>query len=113
MRALHLSGATHPAYTTFEFMGFGGQAVRIAAIAFSAVALMSGPVLGADIARPVYKAPVVIPAYNWTGFYVGVHGGYGAGNADVSSAGFARSADIDGWFGGGQIGLNWQGAGSP
>ena len=25
---------------------------------------------------PVYKAPVVAPIYNWTGFYIGGDGGY-------------------------------------
>ena len=67
----------------------------------------------ADIARPVYKAQPapMIAGYNWSGFYVGVHGGYGWG--DLNSATLGGSSDIDGWFGGGQIGWNWQGAGSP
>lgn len=46
-------------------------------IAASAAAL---PVQAADIARPVYKAPVVAPAYSWTGWYGGVSGGYGWGD---------------------------------
>lgn len=38
----------------------------------------------ADLATgPVYKAPIVAQqVYNWTGFYVGVNGGYGWGNQD-------------------------------
>ena len=67
----------------------------------------------ADIARPVYKAqpaPMLV-GYNWSGFYVGIHGGYGWG--DINSGTLGGSSDIDGWFGGGQIGWNWQGAGSP
>lgn len=62
---------------------------------------------------PVYRAPPIIPVYNFSGFYVGGHGGWGTGDASASSAGFSRSPSIDGWFGGGQIGYNWQGAGSP
>lgn len=38
------------------------------------------PALAADIARPIYKAPVVAPAYSWTGWYGGVSGGYGWGD---------------------------------
>jgi outer membrane immunogenic protein len=64
----------------------------------------------ADIARPVYKAPPpVMVGYNWTGFYAGIHGGYGWGEL----SGLGGSSDQNGWFGGGQIGWNWQGAGSP
>lgn len=66
----------------------------------------------ADMARPVYKAaPPVVMAYNWSGFYAGISGGYGWG--DLSSNIFTGNAKQDGWFGGGQIGWNWQGAGSP
>ena len=33
---------------------------------------------------PAYQPPpVVIPVYNWTGFYIGVNGGYGWGNQDA------------------------------
>ena len=39
----------------------------------------------ADIARPVYKAaPVVVPMYDWTGFYVGINGGWGRADFDHS-----------------------------
>lgn len=67
----------------------------------------------ADLGRPIYKAPppMVVAAYNWSGFYVGVHAGYGWG--DVNSSQLGGSSDIDGWLAGGQIGWNWQAAGSP
>jgi outer membrane immunogenic protein len=39
-------------------------------------------------------------AFNWTGFYAGVHAGY-------------AWSDADGWFAGGQIGFNHQAPGSP
>ncbi len=87
------------------------KAIAIAAIA---LASLSSQAFAADMpAAPVYRAPVVVPAYNWTGFYLGGHGGWGTGDASASSAGFYRSPSIDGWFGGGQAGYNWQGAGSP
>jgi len=67
----------------------------------------------ADLGRPVYKAapPAPVMAYNWSGFYAGIHGGYGWG--ELGSNLFNGNAKQDGWFGGGQIGWNWQGAGSP
>src|SRR3954469_2386095 len=80
----------------------------------------------ADIARPVYKAaPVIVPSFNWSGFYAGVHVGYawGSGNTDIGiidPAGVAQAAAAagvfpvnysfsrDGVIGGGQIGFNRQ-----
>jgi len=47
--------------------------------AFVLVALtFSGRASAADIPAPVYKAsPAAVVAYSWSGFYGGVHGGYG------------------------------------
>jgi outer membrane immunogenic protein len=61
----------------------------------------------ADLPRgPVYKAPAaVLPYYNWTGFYIGAHGGYAWGDSD--------GAKLTGGFAGGQAGYNYQAAGSP
>lgn len=68
----------------------------------------------ADIARPVYKAPIMVPAYNWSGFYIGGNVGYGWGKGDFDNLGLAGSTwNQDGVFAGGQIGYNWQGVGSP
>jgi outer membrane immunogenic protein len=59
----------------------------------------------ADLPRkaPAYVAPI---GYNWTGFYLGVNGGYGWTGSNAAG-------DADGFVGGGQIGYNWQAAGSP
>jgi outer membrane immunogenic protein len=69
-------------------------------IALAALAI-AAPASAADVpARgPVYKAAPG-PLFNWTGFYVGGHGGYGWGDAE--------NLKPAGWFGGGQIGYNWQ-----
>ncbi len=40
-------------------------------------AALASPAFAADLpARTYTKAPMVSPAYNWSGFYVGVMGGY-------------------------------------
>src|SRR6201995_446783 len=48
----------------------------LAALAAACVAGAS-PAFAADIPvnPPVYKAPAAVVAYNWSGFYVGGHGG--------------------------------------
>lgn len=65
--------------------------------------------------RPAYKAPPapVMAAFNWSGFYWGLNGGWATGDAGLSNAGGSVSVDIDGGFFGGQIGWNWQAPGSP
>jgi len=62
---------------------------------------------------PVAAAPEV---FNWTGFYVGVHGGVAAGDfkypLSINSGDFSTSGelkqDASGGFGGAQVGYNWQ-----
>lgn len=55
-------------------------------------------------------APVYVPAFTWTGFYVGANAGYAWGNVNAGS--FATRTvnigDLDGFTGGGQIGYNYQ-----
>jgi len=62
----------------------------------------------ADLPRQVNKAPAYAPpvGYNWTGLYIGLNAGYGW-------TGSNSFGDADGFVGGGQIGYNWQAAGSP
>src|SRR5262249_17791268 len=63
----------------------------------------------ADIYRPGpgggYKDEPGYVGVNWSGFYIGVNGGYGW-TANTDSAFDLKPA---GGFGGGQIGYNWQG----
>jgi outer membrane immunogenic protein len=64
--------------------------------------------------EPVYKGgPLIVPVYDWTGFYVGISGGYSRGNASnaYTITGFAPvagSTRMDGGVFGGQAGFNWQ-----
>ena len=84
------------------------------------------PAFAADMPARFAKAPppMVSPAYNWSGFYVGVHAGYTFSEDDTvvttgqlagniaNVAGGARPGQVrldrDGFIGGGQIGYNWQ-----
>jgi outer membrane immunogenic protein len=94
-------------------MGFSMKKCRLGLLGLtltSVVAIASANAADMYRAAPAgsYKdGPVYAPVATWTGFYVGVNGGYGwTPNASVLGADFSPS----GGFGGGQIGYNWQGA---
>lgn len=78
----------------------------ILAAAFAVVSATTVYAADMPAKAPVYVAPV----WNWTGFYAGLHLGYGWG--DISATGISGSSSPDGWFGGGQLGYNWQAPGS-
>jgi outer membrane immunogenic protein len=75
-----------------------------------ALAMAAHPTLAADIPTkaPIYSAPVAAPLFNWTGFYVGVQGGYGWGDSRFNDGVSSNWFDIDGWFAGATIGYNFQ-----
>ena len=83
---------------------------------FGSVALVAlaaiGSAMAADlpVKTPVYKAPVVAPPYNWTGFYVGGHVGYLWGRTRVEENGVLTEpgAATNGAVGGVLAGANWQ-----
>jgi outer membrane immunogenic protein len=65
----------------------------------------------ADLPRPVYKAPPYLspaPTFSWTGFYVGLNGGYGWDRLSGTGTFGSDSITAKGWLGGGQIGYNYQ-----
>ncbi|WP_050424783.1 hypothetical protein [Bradyrhizobium tropiciagri] len=77
--------------------------------------LLTAPAKSADL--PLYtKAPAIAaPAYDWSGFYLGVFGGGGFGNHNLNnalgSAGFANytiNYSSSGGIAGGEIGYNVQ-----
>jgi outer membrane immunogenic protein len=87
---------------------------------------LSIPAFAADLPARVTKEPPVpvSPAYNWSGFYLGVSAGYTFGeDDDITTTGQAAvnvnnvaigarpgrvRLDRDGFIGGGQMGYNWQ-----
>jgi len=79
----------------------------------AAVALGVTAANAADLGqRPVYKAAPapMMAAYNWSGFYVGGHLGYGWSSEEARFAtnGLSGATDPSGFLGGAQIGFNWQ-----
>jgi outer membrane immunogenic protein len=105
-----------------------GRLFIVALLSFGFVASSQAADLGPLPAEPV--SPALSP-YNWTGFYVGLNGGYGWGRFGTSAnsittsgslvgiaagtfdppqtfRGADRSVNGNGWLGGGQIGYNYQ-----
>jgi outer membrane immunogenic protein len=84
----------------------------VAALLFAGTA----PAFAADLPAkaPTYKAPIAVPAYDWTGVYVGVNLGYSVGRdpANLTEGIFAASEAVGiqpaGVVGGVQAGYNWQ-----
>src|SRR5690242_6212697 len=98
----------------------GGQPMRRLVLALLAgiAAGFAGAASAADL-TPAYKAPPAPPPVvdPWTGFYVGVNGGYSWGPWDSTSiagifpgpAGFSTTPpDVNGWVAGIQGGYNWR-----
>jgi outer membrane immunogenic protein len=54
---------------------------------------------------PAYVAPM---AYNWTGFYLGLNGGYGFGRGEFNGALPSGRFDAGGGLFGATVGYNWQ-----
>lgn len=75
-----------------------------------AATLLAGTALAADLPRKAPAGAFVSPGYNWTGFYVGGHVGYGWANSSWTAVTDAASVSMtnNGFLGGGQIGFNYQ-----
>ncbi len=83
---------------------------RIACAGLLAAAVAT-PSLAADLPRaPAYKAPpYYVAPFSWTGFYVGLNGGYGWGRSNWSNAfGSTGDFDVKGGLAGGTLGYNMQ-----
>jgi len=88
----------------------------LAGVAIAALS-SAGSAFAADL--PLKAPPPIAAAWNWSGFYIGGHGGYGWGNdpiTDISDPFFAgkfpgftaTGFDPKGALGGVQAGFNWQ-----
>jgi outer membrane immunogenic protein len=84
-----------------------------AVAAFGAVSSVSAAEL--PVKAPIYKAPASVVADDWSGFYVGIMGGYARGPAHADPTGILPAIGaypidftVDGGFAGGQIGYDHQ-----
>ena len=92
-------------------MGLSGILALVAAVG------TAGAASAADLSpplRPLVAAPIYTPvsAYNWTGWYLGVQGGYDWNHASTFSGGFTYPANENGLSAGVYGGYNWQPAGN-
>src|SRR5580765_1846404 len=78
-------------------------------------ALTAGSAAAADLAVKAPRvAPIIAPAFSWTGCYLGLHGGGGATRSDFTDGfaveGFGRGTSSwgNGGLAGGQVGCNYQ-----
>ncbi len=77
--------------------------------------LLIAPSFAADAVVEDVAPVVVETGYNWSGFYVGVNGGYGWGDTNHYFTATSLSAgdwDVNGGLVGGTLGYNWQPFGS-
>ncbi|MGB8402265.1 carbohydrate porin [Bradyrhizobium sp.] len=81
----------------------------LASVALGMLAL-GGSAVAADITLPV-KAPYFQPAFDWTGFYIGAHTGFGRGSSSATLSDPAvntTSNSFSGAIGGVQAGYNFR-----
>jgi outer membrane immunogenic protein len=73
-------------------------------------AAMAAPSFAADLSRPAYKAqPYYVAPFIWSGFYVGINGGYGFGKSSWSGPGFTTGDfNVNGPLAGITLGYNMQ-----
>ena len=88
--------------------------VILSMTALAVIAAAAPAAIAADmpVRRPLpemaVKAPQP-PIFNWSGFYVGAHAGYGWGRSKFDAAASGTDHfDVDGWLFGGLAGVNYQ-----
>jgi len=81
----------------------------IAASVGSVLLSLLSPAFAADLPIKAGPVPYIAPYYNWTGFYIGINGGYGWGRSNWSLGAITTgNFNMNGAVVGGTIGYNWQ-----
>jgi outer membrane immunogenic protein len=83
--------------------------IILASLSLAALAAAATQAAAADLPRqmPVKAPAYVAPYYNWSGFYLGINGGYAFGTSNWSGVGNS-SFNANGGLIGGTAGYNWQ-----
>ena len=94
--------------------------MRVLLGSIAAVAMITSATAADLPVKAPPPAPVMAPVWNWSGFYIGVNGGYswGRSSRDLNffnplngvslTTGTGGGRDLDGGVFGGQLGYNWQ-----
>jgi outer membrane immunogenic protein len=88
--------------------------MKLLSASVALAALVAGPAVAADLARPVYKAAPPPAAFSWTGIYVGVHAGSAWSTHDTTLSAvdvlipIPAQINTNGFLGGAQVGFNYQ-----
>jgi outer membrane immunogenic protein len=94
--------------------------MRVLLGSIAAVAMITSATAADLPVKAPPPAPVMAPVWNWSGFYIGVNGGYSWGrssrdlnffnplNGVTLTTGTGGGRDLDGGVFGGQLGYNWQ-----
>ena len=81
-------------------------------VGVSLLVAFSGSATAADLPNRIYAPIFTSPIFSWTGFYVGLHAGYGVTEArrkgTVLAAPMNVSKSLDGFIGGVHAGYNYQ-----
>jgi opacity protein-like surface antigen len=98
-------------------IGKGAAMKKLLLATTALIALAGGSAVAADM-TPAYKTPPPpLPAYSWTGCYVGAGGGYGIWNQENTTFidgpprtlnGVTQTSGGRGWFGTAQVGCDYQ-----
>ena len=82
--------------------------MKLLACAGLLAAAMASPSLAAELPTKAPGGPVFVAPFSWSGFYVGINGGYGWGTAKLTNSLGTQSFNTNGGLVGATLGYNIQ-----